>query len=210
MREKDSYKSKNDILAAAEQIFSEKGLYGTRVDEIAAKADINKRMIYEYFGGKTELYKRVLEIAYTRIGNMGQALLTGYMPVGEAVRRVVRFYFNYLNSHPAYVNLIIWENLNRGVYMEDLDVSRIQQPALNALKSILERGKKEGVVAKRIDAEKIIITLLTSTFAYFSNRHTLSKLLQADIMRYESMEAQAEELAEMILSYIAEEKGGTL
>lgn len=43
-RVKDSYKSKMDILAAAEQIFSEKGLYGTRVDKIAVKANINKRI----------------------------------------------------------------------------------------------------------------------------------------------------------------------
>ena len=46
--------TKQRILEAAEQEFSEKGLYGARVDEIAAKADINKRMLYQYFGNKEE------------------------------------------------------------------------------------------------------------------------------------------------------------
>lgn len=201
-RVKDSYKLKMDILAAAEQIFSEKGLYGTRVDKIAVKANINKRMTYEYFGCKTDLYKSVLEVVYARIGNMGQTLIDENTPVDEAVQKVVHFYFEYLNNNPTYINLIIGENLNKGMYMEDLEISRIKQSALIRLKSIIKRGKNEESVKIKIDTDQIIITLLASTFAHFSNRHTLSKLLQSNLMLNESIEMQAKDLAEMILSYI--------
>ena len=86
--------------------------------------------------------------------------------------------------------------------MEDLGISRIKQAALIRLKSIIEHGKNEGSVKIKIDTDQVIITLLTSTFAYFSNRHTLSKLLQSDLMLNERIEMQAKDLAEMILSYI--------
>ena len=56
-----STQTKQAILKAAEEEFSEKGIYGARVDEIAAKAKINKGMIYQYFGNKEELYKTVLQ-----------------------------------------------------------------------------------------------------------------------------------------------------
>jgi AcrR family transcriptional regulator len=38
--------SRAEILAAATREFSEKGLSGARVDEIAERTQINKRMIY--------------------------------------------------------------------------------------------------------------------------------------------------------------------
>ena len=64
-----STQTKQAILKAAEEEFSEKGIYGARVDEIAAKAKINKGMIYQYFGNKEELYKTVLKNVYDRLGD---------------------------------------------------------------------------------------------------------------------------------------------
>ena len=66
-RERNSERSRQDILQAAERQFAEKGFYGARVDEIAAAAAINKRMIYEYFGSKELLYKQVLFQVYRRL-----------------------------------------------------------------------------------------------------------------------------------------------
>ena len=66
-RERNSERSRQDILQAAERQFAEKGFYGARVDEIAADAAINKRMIYEYFGSKELLYKQVLFQVYRRL-----------------------------------------------------------------------------------------------------------------------------------------------
>lgn len=58
MRKKDSEQSRLDILEAAEIEFAAKGLYRTRIDEIAVRANVNKRMIYEYLGNKEQLYTR--------------------------------------------------------------------------------------------------------------------------------------------------------
>ena len=48
------------ILAAATAQFAAKGLAGARVDEIARTAQVNKQLVYYYFGGKLELYNEVL------------------------------------------------------------------------------------------------------------------------------------------------------
>ena len=48
-RVKKSDITKSKILAAAELEFSEGGLFGARIDSIAANAGVNKRMIYEHF-----------------------------------------------------------------------------------------------------------------------------------------------------------------
>ena len=44
------------ILAAARQLFAEKGEAGTSMDEIAASADYSKSTVYVYFSGKEDLF----------------------------------------------------------------------------------------------------------------------------------------------------------
>src|SRR6185436_20405771 len=48
------------ILEAALQEFAAKGFAGARVDVIAQRARINKRMLYHYFGDKDGLFREVL------------------------------------------------------------------------------------------------------------------------------------------------------
>src|SRR5258706_265125 len=61
---RDPHRTRAAILAAATQEITAKGLNGARVDAIAARAGVNKRMIYHYFGGKEGLYLEVLETTY--------------------------------------------------------------------------------------------------------------------------------------------------
>ena len=48
------------ILQAAFKEFAAKGFAGARVDNIARRASINKRMLYHYFGDKEALFREVL------------------------------------------------------------------------------------------------------------------------------------------------------
>ena len=45
---------------AAFKEFAAKGFAGARVDTIARRASINKRMLYHYFGDKEALFREVL------------------------------------------------------------------------------------------------------------------------------------------------------
>jgi len=51
----ESEDSKDRIIKAAVQLFSEKGFDGTRVSDIADLADVNKALIYYYFDGKEDI-----------------------------------------------------------------------------------------------------------------------------------------------------------
>src|SRR6266581_1310982 len=57
---RDPRRTQERILAAALKEFSAKGFAGARVDEIARRAAINKRMLYHYFGDKKGLFREVL------------------------------------------------------------------------------------------------------------------------------------------------------
>jgi AcrR family transcriptional regulator len=57
--------SRERILEAAAELFSQKGYAGTGVDELAARAEIAKTAIYYHFGSKEGLVTAVLDRAAT-------------------------------------------------------------------------------------------------------------------------------------------------
>jgi AcrR family transcriptional regulator len=48
------------ILQAAEEIFLKYGFHGTKLQQIAEMAEVNKSVIHYYFRSKEKLYKKVL------------------------------------------------------------------------------------------------------------------------------------------------------
>src|ERR1700720_2321541 len=57
---RDLNRTREKILAAALVEFSAKGFAGARVDAIARRARVNKRMLYYCFGRKQDLYREIL------------------------------------------------------------------------------------------------------------------------------------------------------
>ncbi|NTV04507.1 helix-turn-helix transcriptional regulator, partial [bacterium] len=66
-RPRDADRSQQAILAAARDEFHEHGLGGARMDRIAERAAVDKKLIYYYFENKDRLFQAVLEEAYRSI-----------------------------------------------------------------------------------------------------------------------------------------------
>lgn len=204
--QRDAEKSKQRILAAAEQEFADKGFFGARVDEIAEQAKINKRMIYAYFGDKEGLYKQVLSTVYRRMEGSEQPLVdSGYSGV-ELVREIISAYFAFLKSNPSVVSILMWENLNRGRYLNEIESSRIERSTSQYFVRKLEEGKKDGTFRADIDAWHTVLSMITTCFANFSNQYTLSKLFHTDLSDEDMIEQRKQYTIQMILAYLCQDE----
>lgn len=190
------------VLNAAEAEFSEKGFFGARVDEIANLSGVNKRIIYKMFTNKEEIYKIVLYRAYEKMAKAESKIFTEYTTCEQAIRNVIRGYFEFLNDNPAYISLILWENLNKGKYVKDLDFSEIKNKVVDYMQKILEDGKVNGEFKEDVETDQIILSVMTFTFSYFSNKYTLSQLLQNKIDFAKDFDKRIENVTNMILTYI--------
>jgi AcrR family transcriptional regulator len=65
------------LLDVGRRLFAERGLDGTSIEEIAARAGVSKPVVYEHFGGKEGLYAVVVDREVERFLNMATALLDG-------------------------------------------------------------------------------------------------------------------------------------
>lgn len=104
-RTRDAGRTRRAILDAATAEFSEKGFFGGRVDDIAARTATTKRMIYYYFGDKEQLYAAVLEEKYGDIRDAEAAENPDALPPLDALRRLVEITFDHHAARPEFVRL---------------------------------------------------------------------------------------------------------
>ncbi|HTZ27442.1 MAG TPA: TetR/AcrR family transcriptional regulator [Streptosporangiaceae bacterium] len=68
---------REQLLDIGRRLFAERGLDGTSIEEIAARADVSKPVVYEHFGGKEGLYAVVVDREVERFITMATRLLSG-------------------------------------------------------------------------------------------------------------------------------------
>jgi AcrR family transcriptional regulator len=196
-------RTRNRILAAATDAFSAAGLGGARVDSIARAAGVNKRMLYHYFGNKEALFLAVLERAYEKIRSEESALRLEDLAPAEAMRRLVRFTFDYFVDNQDFVALLNSENLHRARHIRRSPrVTSINSPVIGILERLLRRGRADGVFRGGVDAVQLYISIAGVAYFYFSNIHTLSTIFARDLNSRRALAERRRHIIDVILGYL--------
>jgi TetR/AcrR family transcriptional regulator len=97
-------RTRERILASALREFSDKGFAGARVDRIARRARINKRMLYHYFGNKASLFREILA---RKVRERSAWAVTAPADAAESLA----FWFESACRDRDWVRLMEWEAL---------------------------------------------------------------------------------------------------
>ena len=171
----DTTAARDRIFEAARAEFAAKGLAGARIDDIALLARSNKRMIYYYFASKEALYLAVLEDAYIEMRREEAALELGRLEPMAAIRKLVRFKFDYCQTHPQLIGLLAGENMLGARYLRQSRRLRELHVSLVAtLTRLLEAGVKAGRFRRNVNPLELYISIASLSYFYFSNRSTLA------------------------------------
>jgi AcrR family transcriptional regulator len=207
-RTNDAEASRADILAVATREFSEKGLSGARVDEIAERTNTSKRMIYYYFGSKEGLYRAVLERCYGHIRMSESSMNLDSLPPDEALKQLVRHTFDYHNMHPDFVRLVMNENIHHGAHIGEVTSIRTRnKTVVSALRSLLERGVKAGVFRPDIQPVELHMTISALCFYNVSNRYTFSRIFEHDMTSASAVAGRRETVVDIISRWCAASPG---
>ncbi|MBQ6937288.1 MAG: TetR family transcriptional regulator [Clostridia bacterium] len=201
---KKSEDTKKRILVAAEEEFAQKGFYGARVDEIAECAEVNKRMLYAYFGNKEELYKTVLLNVYNSLSLAEDSLIENdkNTDAATAVQNVIGLYFDFLKNNDNFVRMLMWENLNNANCLKSAKTQNIKKNMIDYIEKKICEGKIEGIFSQNASAQRVTTALLTFVFSYFSNKHTLSLVLDKNLASQEELNTHREFVCDLIINYL--------
>ncbi|WP_130874930.1 TetR family transcriptional regulator [[Pseudopropionibacterium] massiliense] len=150
----DTEATKRRILDAASAEFATHGPDGTTVERIAGAAGVNKERVYNYFGGKRELFARVLR---DELATVAQALPVSSFAeedIGEYAGRV----YDYHLEHPELGRLLRWEGLAFDAEVPDEEQRREYYGYKTAA---VVAGQRAGVVAEEIDPDHMVFLILS-------------------------------------------------
>lgn len=163
----DSDRAKANITTVATKEFSQKGLAGARIDEIAEKSAYSKRMIYYYFGDKEGLYLHCLEQEYQHIRTAEQALSLDGLSARDAIAKIIEFRVDHHFHNQDFVRLVMIENIHGCQFLDRSEAIRAMSgTSIGATAEVYARGVTEGVFRPGI--EPIDIQWMIAAMSFFS------------------------------------------
>jgi AcrR family transcriptional regulator len=153
-RRRDPQRTRERILAAALVEFSAKGYVGARVDAVARRARVNKRMLYHYFGDKEGLFHEILRGKIVR--NLALAAAAPDDPAESLPQ-----WFEAACADPTWIRLLTWEALDTGAGTVVAEDER--RKAWREGVEKVRLAQRQRRVAEDLDPEQALLSLLAVT-----------------------------------------------
>jgi AcrR family transcriptional regulator len=122
-RQRRIARRRQEILAAAAQIFAQKGYAGATTKEIAKEADVAEGTLYNYFGGKREILHA---IAVETKAPMEEALLgTGTLENREAMVVLFERAFDLVEARMPFIRALWTEAWTDDLILHEYVIARL-------------------------------------------------------------------------------------
>ncbi len=145
------------ILNAAHTVFVQKGMDGTRMQEIADTAGINKALLHYYFRTKQKLFEAIFKQVFKQVFPKIESLILSDKPIEEKLGIFIEHYIDVLLKNPFLPTFILKE-INRD---PEFLASVIKSQGINPSQifAMLEKEMEAGKIRK-MDPREIMVNLL--------------------------------------------------
>lgn len=173
------------ILEAARQVFLEKGFDGTRMQEIADKANINKAMLHYYFRKKDKLFEKVFEDAFKRfIPQVGQIMLSD----DDLIIKIKFFISTYIDLllDNQFLPLFIMKEITRNPkIIENLITIKFSE-VIEAFQYFIDDEVSKGKI-KPVDAKHLIINVVSMCIFPFIAQPMILTIFEMNLETYNKL-----------------------
>lgn len=188
------------ILAAAEQVFAEKGLKGARAKEIAALAQVPPSLINYHYGGKENLYRIVIENYYVTMERRLFPIFTqeGVSPQ-EKLKRVLRAAVELLAEKDSAARILLRESIDKGKYVNEV----LSRPYLREMFEMAERFVFSNLKSGRRSPNELIhilSNLLGCLAMFFIASSTIRQLWKKDVYSRTMIEERKREVVDFVFN----------
>jgi AcrR family transcriptional regulator len=162
------------ILKAAQSVFIRKGMEGSRMQEIADEAKINKALLHYYFRNKQKLFEAIFTNIFVQIFPNVKSLLLSEIPLEEKLGAFIEKYIDLLLKNP-YLPAFVLKEINRdAVFFSKMFESKGIN--LEPVFKMLEKEMEDGNIRK-MNPQELIINMLALSIFPFAGRPLLEIML---------------------------------
>ncbi|GAB2511867.1 HTH-type transcriptional repressor NicS [Corynebacterium atrinae] len=168
------------VIDIALQQFAKEGFQETKLDSIAKKSGMSKRMIHYHFGDKKGLYRRCIVEAFDRIHPTAQDVdIDSSVPV-EGVTKLVNAVYSKMSTNPESVRVLSLECLHDVLNVTELSTMAKHSEVLLLLDKLLMIGQDSGAFRPGISADDLFYLLWSLTFFRVSHRDFMVSIFDVD------------------------------
>jgi len=132
--------TRRELLTAGRRLFSEKGLYDSRIEDLTQRAGIAKGTLYGYFADKVELVEAVVTSGFDELGGLVQRNASGAATRDARVVAVTRAHLGFFDDNPDLLRVF---HQVRGLLKFDLPrwrgLRRVLEHHLEAVAQLISR-----------------------------------------------------------------------
>ena len=173
-------KTREKILATAIRLFARDGFQGTRIDDLATTAKINRQRIYAYFGNKEKLFETAMLEVFARANAEDDKLLRlSEKDLPELTAILLRHYLDVHQRHPALHRMVGWANLQ--LKKAPLWMKNIKEKSFVYLRELYRIGQSRGFFSEQVTFDVYIFTLLAVTYFHAANRITAAQTISPEL-----------------------------
>lgn len=158
--------SKEKIITAARDEFVEFGLAGARVDRIARRANVNKAMIYYYYGSKEKLYHEVVRQALHRGAARLKSRLDEAATIDQVLYEFASMHTHLFGNEPGFRMMALRELANPTSDLLDQLAGLLADTGLPAaLQKLFKEGMQSGTI-KPLDSRQVMAAFVSMSLGY--------------------------------------------
>lgn len=162
------------IIAAALEVFAEKGYHNTTIAEVARKAEVSEATVYEYVGSKEDLLFMIPEEITKASVEQMETLLPFVKGAENRLRAVIYGYFILYKENPEYSALVLLDLKHNRKFMDTEGYHMVRKAAGFILK-IIEDGIATGEFRDDIDPVLVRSMVLGTIEHIFFRWHLLER-----------------------------------
>jgi AcrR family transcriptional regulator len=192
--------TRDRIVAAAIDLFSERSFEGGSTREIAARADVTQPLVNYHFRSKEELWRAAVDALFERLNQTLDDRAHGLRGVDEITRAklLVREFVTFSARNPQLHRIIMQESKADGPRMDYL-VDRHVRPIYERTTEIFESLKREGAVPD-VPAPHLYYILTGAGPTMFVLAPECRRLSSLDPTREDVIEAHADAVCRLIFA----------
>lgn len=202
--------TESHILNVAQEVFLKKGLDGTRMQEIADEAGINKSLLHYYYRTKQKLFEKVFRVAFKHFFPANQANIISDISLFEKIETFVETYYSLLQKNPYIPAFVIHEINRNSTNVSELFKSifqgndmKVEQMFDELDRQIQAEVDKGEIVA--IESRQLIVNILSlCIFPFVAKPIIKGILLENDEKKYKAfIEERKKSVSQFIINAIS-------
>ena len=128
------------------------------------------------------------------------------LPPVEGMKRLVSNTFDHFVATPDLIRLMSIENIHYAEHLKNssVDETALWRSARYHPHSPASEARSEGVFRGQVDAIDLYLSISGLAYFFLSNQHTLSWLLDRDLVARRRLQKRRQHVVEMVLSYLTQ------